>query len=106
MNLARQGPLSTGFSRQVYHSGLPFPCPGDLPDPGIEARSLALQADSLSTELSGNSHKYSYTSQILTKVVLVVQDAFLLASSEKSSLSEFSYIPTSRRSGKLTWPGF
>ena len=36
-----------GFSRQEYWSGLPFPSPGDLPDPGIESGSPALQADSL-----------------------------------------------------------
>ena len=36
-----------GFSRQEYWSGLPFPSPGDLPDPGIEPRPPALQADSL-----------------------------------------------------------
>ena len=35
-----QAPLSTGFSRQEYWSGLPFPSPGDLPDPGTEPRSL------------------------------------------------------------------
>ena len=45
--LARQAPLSMGFSRQEYWSGLPFPSPGDLPDPGIEPESSALQADSL-----------------------------------------------------------
>ena len=44
-------PLSIGLSRQEYWSGLPFPSPGDLPDPGIEPGSAALQADSLSTEL-------------------------------------------------------
>ena len=37
---ARQAPLSMGFSRQGYWSGLPFPSPGDLPDPGIEPMSL------------------------------------------------------------------
>ena len=42
-----QAPLSIGFSRQEYWSGLPFPSPGDLPNPGIEPRSPALQADSL-----------------------------------------------------------
>jgi len=42
-----------GFSRQEYWSGLPFPSPGDLPDPGIEPRSPALQAVSLPTELPG-----------------------------------------------------
>ena len=49
--VACQAPLSTGFSRQEYWSGLPFPSPGDLPDPGIEARSPSLQTDSLLTEL-------------------------------------------------------
>ena len=39
-----------GFSRQEYWSGLPFPSPGNLPDPGIESRSPALQADSLLSE--------------------------------------------------------
>ena len=42
--VACQAPLSMGFSRQEYWSGLPFPSPGELPDPGIEPRSLALQA--------------------------------------------------------------
>ena len=49
--VACQALLSMGFSRQEYQSGLPFPSPGDLPDPGIEPRSPALQADSLPTEL-------------------------------------------------------
>ena len=47
---AHQAPLSMGFSRQECWSGLPFPFPGDLPDPGMEPRSPALQADSLPTE--------------------------------------------------------
>ena len=42
-----QAPLSMGFSRQEYWSGLPFPSPGDLPDPGIEPESPALGADAL-----------------------------------------------------------
>ena len=46
-----QAPLSMGFSRQEYWSGLPFLSPGDLPDPGIEPGSSALQSDSLPTEL-------------------------------------------------------
>ena len=49
--VARQAPLSMGFSRQEYWSGLPFPTPGDLPNPGIEPGSPVLQADALSTEL-------------------------------------------------------
>ena len=42
-----------GFSRQEYWSGLPFPSPGDLPNPGIESRSPALQADALTSEPPG-----------------------------------------------------
>ena len=45
--VAHQATPSIGFSRQEYWSGLPFPSPGDLPDPGIEPRSPALEADAL-----------------------------------------------------------
>ena len=45
-----QASLSMGFSRQEYWSGLPFPSPGDLPDPGIEPMSPALQADALPSD--------------------------------------------------------
>ena len=45
--VAHQAPLSMDYSRQEYWSGYPFPSPGDLPDPGTEPRSLALQVDSL-----------------------------------------------------------
>ena len=47
--VACQAPLSMGFSRQKYWSELPFPSPEDLPNPGIEPGSPALQADSLLT---------------------------------------------------------
>ena len=49
--VVRQAPLSMEFSRQEYWSGLPFPSPGDLPDPAIKPGSPALQAGSLLTEL-------------------------------------------------------
>ena len=51
--VAHQAPPSMGFSRQEYWSGLPFPAPGDLPDPGIEPRFPALQADTLTSEPPG-----------------------------------------------------
>ena len=51
--VARQAPLSMEFSRQEYWSGLSFPPPGDLPDPGIELRSLAIQVDSWPSEPPG-----------------------------------------------------
>ena len=47
--------LSMGFSRQEYWSGLPFLSPGDLPDPGVEPGSPALQADSLLPEPPGKN---------------------------------------------------
>ena len=50
---AYQAPLSMVFSRQEYWSGLPFPSPGDLPDPGIEPGSPAFQADALTSEPPG-----------------------------------------------------
>ena len=50
---ARQAPLSMGFSRQVYWSELPFPSPGDLPDPGMEPRSPVLQTGVLPSEPPG-----------------------------------------------------
>ena len=54
--ITNPAPLSMGFSRQEYWSGLPFPSPGDLPDLGIEPGSPALQEDSLPSEPSGKPH--------------------------------------------------
>ena len=48
--VAHQVPQSMGFSRQEYWSGLPFPSPGDLPDPGVESRSPTMRADALTSE--------------------------------------------------------
>ena len=53
--VAYHTPLSMGFSQQEYWSGLPFPFPEDLPDPGIKPRSPALQADALPSEPPGKS---------------------------------------------------
>ena len=55
--VAHQVPPSMGFSSKEYWSGLPFPSPGDLPDPGIEPGSPALQADALPSEPPGNPWK-------------------------------------------------
>ena len=48
-------PLSVGFSRQEYWGGLPFPSPGDLPNPGIETMSPAFAGGFFTTELPGKS---------------------------------------------------
>ena len=53
--LAHQVPLSMGFSRQEYWSGLPFPLPGDLPNPGMELESPALAGGFFITEQPGKS---------------------------------------------------
>ena len=61
--VAHQAPLSMGFSRQDYWSGLPFPSPGDLPDAGIEPGSPTLQAYSLLSEPPGKlnfTFKFSF----------------------------------------------
>ena len=51
--VAHQAPASMGFSRQEYWSGLSFPSPGDLPNPGIQPTSPALQAVALTSEPPG-----------------------------------------------------
>ena len=51
--VARQAPLSLGFSRQEHWRGFPFPSPEDLPDPGIKHTSPELQMDSLPSESPG-----------------------------------------------------
>jgi len=51
--VACQPPLSMGFPRQVYWNGLPFPSPGDLPDPGIKLASPALAGIFFTTEPLG-----------------------------------------------------
>ena len=53
--VAHQAPPSMGFSRQEYWSRLPFPSTGDLPNPGVEPRSPALQADTLTSQPPGKS---------------------------------------------------
>ena len=59
--VARQAPLSMGFSRQEQWSGLSFPPPGDLANPAMEPGSLALQAESLMCEPSGGPPNFIYT---------------------------------------------
>ena len=60
---AHQALQSMGFSRQEYWSGLPFPSPGDLPDPGIKPRSPALEADALTSEPPGKISMYKMSNK-------------------------------------------
>ena len=66
--VAHHAPLCLGSSRREYWSGLPFPSPGDLPNPGIKPRSPALQADSLPSELQGS---YTYIHQALSVCIFL-----------------------------------
>ena len=72
-----------GFSRQEYWSGLPFPSPGDLPDPGIEPGSPTLQADALPSEPPGKPLKAALES-ILGAYVNQQREALVPSSREES----------------------
>ena len=60
-----QAPLSLGFPKEEYWSGLPFPLVGDLPDPGTEPRSPALQVDSLPSEPPGKPSLFGKEKSLL-----------------------------------------
>ena len=73
--IAYHAPPSVGFSRQECWSGLPFPSPGDLPDPGIEPRSPELQVDTLPSEPAGKlleNGEWGYKATILVSLMSVV----------------------------------
>ena len=72
---AHQAPPSMGFSRQEYCSGLPFPPPGDLPNPGMEPRSPALQADSLPAEPPGQPKNTAVGSLSLLQRIFPTQES-------------------------------
>ena len=64
-----QAPLFMAFSRQEYWSGLPFPSPGDLPDPRIEPMSPALAGRIFTTEPPGKPHRLMCTAKIVSKSI-------------------------------------
>ena len=68
--------LPMGFSRQEYWSGLPFPSPEDLPDPGIRPRSPKLQADSLPSELQGRSQIHYSNGNLFKQVAFQTSCSF------------------------------
>ena len=84
--VARLVPME--FSREEYRSGLPFPSPGDLPDPGIESGSPTLPADSLPSEPPGKPNHWS----------LVVNLASPLSRGGGKSL-----VPTFKALGWFSW---
>ena len=72
-DVAHQAPPSMGFSRQEYWSGLPFASPGDLPDPGIEPKSPALQADTLTSEPPGKPRQIFRLEKLVNPVTMIFQ---------------------------------
>ena len=98
---ADQAPLSMGFSRQEYWSGLPFPSPGDLPNPGIEPRSPALQADSTIWD-------YFTTSKIILPLSITsfCEKVFILTQSKFKRIDSTVYHIGSPSSCVLDWNKF
>ena len=95
--VACQAPLSMGFPRQEYLSGLPFPSPGDLLNPGIEPTSPTLQTNSLPSELQGKP-----------TVALINGNFILYNSNNKKSglkLQTGSFADIFQIELKLTWLG-
>ena len=96
---AYQAPLSMGFSRQGNWSGLPFPSPGDLPNPGIEPGSPALQADALPSESPGkppgsvSTQYFSHQFSTQEKRVLFLNSTF---NNDGHSQTDFQRILTTR----------
>ena len=69
---ARQAPLPLGLSRQEYWSGLPFPSPQHLPDPGTKPGSPTLQGDSLLSELPGKPDTIKGNSKLIMSFSLIL----------------------------------
>ena len=72
MDCSPQAPPSMEFSRQEYWSGLPFPSPGDLPNPGTEPGSPTLQVEALPSEPPGNPQNFFGRSSFLAYIVLKI----------------------------------
>ena len=85
--VALKAPLSVGFSTQEHWSGLPHPPPGDLPNPGIEPGSPALQADSLPSEPPGKPHSRGMdTIQFIAVTYLWVLSIVTVTFSERGAV--------------------
>ena len=107
--VAYQAPPSMGFSRQEYWSGVPFPSPGDLPDPGIEPRSPALEADALTSEPPGKPYSTHHTALhgMVGDGECVDSDpgpwGFTIRLRAEQTLSIYRDLYARSRPGKLIW---
>ena len=81
-----------GFSRQEYWSGLPLPSPGDLPDPGIEPRSPALQADALTSEPPGKPTKVHLVKAMVFPVVIYGCESWTIKKAEHQRTDAFKLV--------------
>ena len=99
--VACQASLSMEFSRQEYWSGLPFPSPGDLPDPGIEPRSLALQGDSLPSEPPGKLLRLVRWTQLEDLSRRLIWSDFLLKRTNLTILLRWAREAARRADGEL-----
>ena len=106
--VAFQASPSMRFSRQEYWSGLPFPSPGDLPNPEIEPGSPALQADALPSEPPGKPH--AYNSAPLTSLVAqtvkrlpTMQEAWVRSLGWDAPLEEEMATHSSTFAWKISW---
>ena len=88
MDCSLQAPLSIGFSRQEYQSGLPFPSPGYLPDPEIKTGSLELQVDSSPAELQGKPNIYI---NIFLNIFFIQQCTFQIPEIVHEDIGSFHY---------------
>ena len=95
--VAHQAPSSMGFSREKYLDGLPFPSPGELPNPGIEPGSPTLQADALTAELPENAHLLGPLKQYLipSKRQILIQEVWGGPESLRSSRASGADAPPS-----------
>ena len=84
-----QVPPSMGFSRPEYWSGLPFPSPGDLPDPRIEPRSPTLQADALPSEPPGAPNDVSI---LINPVCYALSTPFIEGKTKEGSVKRLDLI--------------
>ena len=96
--VAYQAPHSMGFSRQEYWTGLPFPSPGDLPDPGIEPWSPTLQADALTSEPPGkpngdSSFHLMYTDLVRVNCIILLYFLFLLNTCLSLDILSVQFLP-------------
>ena len=91
--IAHQAPLPREFSRQEYWSGQPFPSPGDLPDPGTESGSPALQADSLLSEPPGKTVIICSCNPKIGQCRTLMNSRALLYPKVEDLLSMLIYVP-------------